>query len=85
MSQINLRAIFVQVSLKNSKLRLSTDVGISGNRRHRIPAILVKMMIWTYCGIRAASRTRFLWDRALIRLQMRIFLESAVTKLYENA
>ena len=34
---------------------------------------------------RVASRMRFLRDRALIRLQTRIFLESAVTKLYENA
>ena len=34
---------------------------------------------------RVASRMRFPRDRALIRLQTRIFLESAVTKLYENA
>ena len=32
-----------------------------------------------------ASRTLFPRDRALIRLQTRIFLESALTKLYENA
>ena len=31
-----------------------------------------------------ASRTRFTRDRALIRLQMRIVLESAGTKIYEN-
>ena len=35
-SQINLHAISVQVSLKNSKLRLSTDVGMSGSRGHWI-------------------------------------------------
>ena len=35
--------------------------------------------------IRVASRMRFPRDRALIRLQTQIFLESAVTKLYENA
>ena len=34
---------------------------------------------------RVASRTSFLRDRALIRLQTQIFLESALTKLYENA
>ena len=34
---------------------------------------------------RVASRVRFPWDRALIRIQTRIFLESAVTKLYEKA
>ena len=34
---------------------------------------------------RVASRMRFPRDRALIRLQTRIYLESAVTKLYENA
>ena len=34
---------------------------------------------------RVASRMRFPRDRALIRLQTRIFLEAAVTKLYENA
>ena len=34
---------------------------------------------------RVASRMRFPRDSALIRLQTRIFLESAVTKLYENA
>ena len=34
---------------------------------------------------RVASRMRFPRDRALIRLQTWIFLESAVTKLYENA
>ena len=37
-----------------------------------------------YPTSRVASRVRFPWDRALIRLQTRIFLESAVTKLYEN-
>ena len=35
--------------------------------------------------VRVASRMRFPRDRALIRLQTQIFLESAVTKLYENA
>ena len=38
-----------------------------------------------FCRSRVASRMRFPRDRALIRLQTRIFLESAVTKLYENA
>ena len=32
-----------------------------------------------------ASRTHILRDRALIHQQMRIFLESAASKLYENA
>ena len=36
-SQINLHAISVQISLKNSKLKLSTDVGMSGNKRHSDP------------------------------------------------
>ena len=47
-SQINLHAISMQVSLRNSKLRLNTGVGMSGNRRHRILAILARKMIWTY-------------------------------------
>ena len=34
---------------------------------------------------RVASRMRFPRDHTLIRLQTRIFFESAVTKLYENA
>ena len=34
---------------------------------------------------RVASRTRLPRDHALIRLQTLIFLESAMTKLYDNA
>ena len=49
---------------------------------------LVRIWLIAVCSIRGigsvASRMRFTWDRALIRLQMRIFLESAGTKLYEN-
>ena len=45
---------------------------------------------WECCNLvydmyRVASRMCFPRDRALICLQKRIFLESAVTKLYENA
>ena len=48
LSQTNLDAISVQISLENSKLRLSTDVGMSGNKWHGILVILVRMVIWTY-------------------------------------
>ena len=47
-SQISLHAIFVQVSLRNNKLKLNIDVGTSGNRSHRILVILARKMIWTY-------------------------------------
>ena len=48
-----------------------------------IDALNINWMFLT--AYRVASKMRFPRDRALIRLQMRIFLESAVTKLYENA
>ena len=47
-SPISLYAIFVQVSLRNSRLRLNIGVGTSGNRRHRILVILARKVIWTY-------------------------------------
>ena len=36
-------------------------------------------------NLTSVASTRFTWDRTLIRLQTWIFLESASTKLYENA
>ena len=66
-SQINLHAISVQISLKNNKLKSNTDVGMQGNKRHRIPAILVKMMIWTYW--------RMMWRRFLaLKQTLRVLL-----------
>ena len=46
---------------------------------------MVQFTILTKAIVRVASRARFPRDRALIRLQTWIFLESAMTKLYENA
>ena len=40
--------IFVQTLLKNNKLKSSTDIDMSENKRYWIPAILLKVMIWTY-------------------------------------
>ena len=44
----SLHAIFVLVSPRNSRSKLSIGVGTSGNRRHRILAILARKMILTY-------------------------------------
>ena len=68
-SLTSLHAMFVQVSLRNSKLRLNIDVGTSGNRSHRILVILARKMILTYW---VTMWRRFLALKQTLRVLLKI-------------
>ena len=72
-SPMILHAIFVQVSLRNSNLRLSIGVGTSGNRRHWILVILERKEILTFWVM---MWRRFLALKQTLRVLLKLFFSS---------
>ena len=76
----SLHAIFVQVSLRNSKLRSNIGVSTSRNRRHWILVILARKMILTYW---VTMWRRFQALKQTLRVLLKIyFLHLPVTNPY---